>query len=282
MECVDIIRALKEFWIPGKGFVYQKGFNQPQSEATVWACLASLLIGEKPDYIEAAISWLKSMQNDDGSVNVNSIGTGQTVWAAAQFAILMNFIGESDSLKKARDFLMQAKGETFEQHPFAEQDNSIVGWAWTKDSFSWVEPTAWALIGLKNSSYQASDRFRDGVRLLVDRMIPGNGWNCGVKNVYSTDLIPFVDTTALALLALHDQVEFTSVAEVFEVMETTSLTANSVYALAMTVLVMKKYKRDFTEQRNRLVEFLGDGTEIYMNSHHLAFASIALAEREIF
>jgi hypothetical protein len=45
---------------------------------------------------------------------------------------------------------------------------------------------------------------------------------------------------------------------------------------------MKKYKRDFTEQRNRLVEFLGDGTEIYMNSHHLAFASIALAEREIF
>jgi hypothetical protein len=93
-----------------------------------------------------------------------------------------------------------------------ELDSSIPGWPWIDGTFSWVEPTAVAMLALRAAGREpavASDsavaaRLRDGQRLLADRATPDGGWNYGNKRVLDYDLEPFPDTSAWALLALRD------------------------------------------------------------------------------
>lgn len=279
MQSKEIVKALDKYFIPGKGFVYFKGCKQPEVEATVWACMAAILSGESPDFLEKSISWLKQMQNSDGSVKINSVCQGQAVWAASQFAILMNLLGEDDHCRKARKFILTQQGETFAEDSFADQDNSIVGWSWTKNSFSWVEPTSWALICLKDSEFRETKRFKDGILLLKNRQIPGKGWNYGNKNVYSTDLIPFIDTTALALCALYNEVEMELVTPVVEFLNKDSLHTDSLYALALAIISLTKYGSEVASHKEKLLQQLEKQPGDYMNSLHLSFACIALAEK---
>ena len=51
-------------------------------------------------------------------------------------------------------------------------------WSWTPGAFSWIEPTAYALIALKSlvatrQAGPASDRIAEGERLIYDRMCQG-------------------------------------------------------------------------------------------------------------
>jgi hypothetical protein len=94
------------------------------------------------------------------------------------------------------------------------QDNALEGWPWTANTFSWVEPTAWCVLGLKkwtrthpNASVEA--RVVQGERLLIDRVCKDGGWNYGNSNALGKELFPYVPTTAIALLALlnHDEHE---------------------------------------------------------------------------
>ncbi len=89
------------------------------------------------------------------------------------------------------------------------QDNSIQAWSWTDGTFSWVESTAWCLLGLKRLAARSSDsdvraRFEDGRRFFVDRVCKEGGWNDGNSNMLGAELPPYIPTTALALLAMHD------------------------------------------------------------------------------
>jgi hypothetical protein len=81
-------------------------------------------------------------------------------------------------------------------------DSMIVGWPWVADTHSWVEPTAMALLSLAVEGKSEHPRVIEGVRLLVDRAIPGGGWNLGNPVVFKTPLRPLPGPTGLALLAL--------------------------------------------------------------------------------
>lgn len=83
------------------------------------------------------------------------------------------------------------------------------GWPWTQETFDWVEPTAYALLALKNSDSLASDKVKRAVQLaegfLLKLVCKDGGWNFGDRNPYGHSNPPDVQTSALALLALRDR-----------------------------------------------------------------------------
>jgi hypothetical protein len=106
--------------------------------------------------------------------------------------------------------LVRVKGVAVPKSTINRQDNSLQGWAWTVDTFSWVESTATCLLGLKRlvpgtRSAAAARRVHEAERLLVDRVCRDGGWNHGNSNMLGKELPAYIPTTALALLALHDR-----------------------------------------------------------------------------
>jgi len=88
------------------------------------------------------------------------------------------------------------------------QNDSYLGWGWTPRTASWVEPTAFALMALREADLgqlpaSASQRRELAVALLYDRMCSGGGWNCGNPRVYGVDGDALVLPTCWALLALR-------------------------------------------------------------------------------
>jgi hypothetical protein len=69
--------------------------------------------------------------------------------------------------------------------------------------FGWVEPTSWATLALKRFRPTARALVEDGERVLADRECVGGGWNYGNRTVYGEELPPYVQTTAVALIALQ-------------------------------------------------------------------------------
>jgi Prenyltransferase and squalene oxidase repeat len=87
------------------------------------------------------------------------------------------------------------------------QNDSYRGWGWTPHTASWVEPTSFALLALREADPRhlpknATERRDLAISLLYDRMCPGGGWNCGNPRVYGVDGDALVLPTCWALLAL--------------------------------------------------------------------------------
>jgi len=98
----------------------------------------------------------------------------------------------------------------FSSASHSAHNDSLRGWGWTPRTSSWVEPTAFALLALRDVAAaslprEASARRQLAVELLYDRMCPGGGWNCGNPMVYGVAGEPLVLPTSWALLALRDQ-----------------------------------------------------------------------------
>jgi hypothetical protein len=126
-----------------------------------------------------------------------------------QAAIALARSPESAVARSLVPGLVRARGLAMPPSVINRQDNSIQGWSWTDGTFSWVESTAWCLLGLKRLAARSTDsdvraRFEDGRRYFVDRVCKEGGWNDGNSNMLGADLPPYIPTTALALLAMHD------------------------------------------------------------------------------
>jgi hypothetical protein len=83
------------------------------------------------------------------------------------------------------------------------------GWPWFPGTVSWVIPTAFSLIALKDSfsccpKEQAIARIQLATEMLHDRASPEGGWNAGDGIVFGAALGAHIDTTAIALLALTE------------------------------------------------------------------------------
>ena len=120
------------------------------------------------------------------------------------------------------------------------------GWSWTDGTFSWVESTAWCLLGLKRLAARSNDadvraRFEDGRRFFVDRVCKEGGWNDGNSNMLGADLPPYIPTTALALLAMHDQAADPVVQRAFTYLGERKLTEQGGLALSLTRICLGVY-----------------------------------------
>src|SRR5262249_42538162 len=86
-------------------------------------------------------------------------------------------------------------------------DLKIVGWPWAENNFSWVEPTAWAVVALRRAGHGSHPRVDEGQRLLLDRAHEEGGINYGNRRILGKFTEPMPGPTAIMLLALqgHDE-----------------------------------------------------------------------------
>ena len=121
--------------------------------------------------------------------------------------------GFEKNLQRAISFLLRTSGIhcAVNADSAVSHDTSLNGWPWISGTHSWVEPTATALIALKANGHEKHERTKDAVRMLLDRQLPGGGWNYGNTFVYGTEMRPIPEYTAIALSALHGYVAYEKV-----------------------------------------------------------------------
>ena len=65
-----------------------------------------------------------------------------------------------------------------------------------------VEPTALGILALVSNGLRTHARTREAVRMLMDRQLPGGGWNYGNTIAYGQELYPQPGNTGMALNAV--------------------------------------------------------------------------------
>lgn len=190
---------------------------QESLEAT---CLAELALApERQVNSSAAIPFLLKSQHSDGGWPA-FLGDSEGSWTTALALCTLNATGNFvDAREKAFRWLYAERGREghwFWRWKFKTADRNVhfdpdkYGWPWISGSASWVIPTAFSVIAIKQftvcNRYASSEkRIQLGVEMLLDRVCVDGGWNSGNSFVYGVALRPHVEATAIALLALQDE-----------------------------------------------------------------------------
>ena len=156
--------------------------------------------------------------------------------------------------------MRRVKGTALPASKINRQDNSLQAWSWIDGTFSWVEPTAWCLLALKQWSATpgaSGDRTRIVVaeQMLLDRCCAKGGWNYGNANMLGQDLKPFVPTTALTLLSLRIE-SLPEVARSVAFLEREATSERSGTALALALMALRAYGRSTDAVRDILIALL--------------------------
>ena len=144
--------------------------------------------------------------------------------------------------------IQRVKGEKLPPSRVNRQDTSLQGWSWIPETASWVEPTAWCLLALKQwARIQGTriDTYRLVVaeRLLVDRCCVTGGWNYGNSNMLGRELKAFVPPTAKALLALKDRASLPEVERSIGFLEREGTAERSGLALSLACIALDAFGR---------------------------------------
>lgn len=269
--CRELVEALRAARRPDGGWPYYAG-KSSRLEPTCWALLALRAAGE-PVSADVLSAWPRrnGLLADRPGGNVNYAFNGLA-------AIALGAFGVSD--RALLEGLIAVRGVALPESTVNRQDNSIQAWAWTDGTFSWVEPTAWVLAGVKRLGAGSDDvnmqaRIADAERLLADRVCQGGGWNHGNSNMLGLELAPYVSVTALALVALADKPSHPGVAPGLAWLERNRLAEKSAMALGLTRIALGVFDREAGDVEDALVTEWRD-TRFLDNLHLIAIALYAL------
>jgi hypothetical protein len=274
--------------LPHGGWPSTRTSAQAAVEPTALALLA-LPLSSVPER-DAAIAFLLQIQNPNGSwpafLGDGERGSGFT--GLALYALRRCGVGGS-ATDRAIHWLLNSQGQ--ESHwlwkwKFRVADRHVrfdpgkFGWPWMPETVSWVVPTSYSLLALKNGSgapRQALLRFRirRGVEMLYDRICPPGGWNAGNGVVYGCPMVPHPDVTALALLALLGEPGDDLVTPSLDWLEQRAETCFAPWSLAWTILALNAFRRP-TERLIERLAVVAESAEID-DCATLAVAAMALA-----
>jgi hypothetical protein len=159
-------------------------------------------------------------------------------------------------------------------------NDSYRGWGWTPRTSSWVEPTAFALMALREATPQdlpaaANQRRNLATGLLYDRMCPGGGWNCGNPRVYGVDGDALILPTCWALLALRGAPEKPGRALSLSWLQKEFANIQSAGSLALARMTLENYGIEAPWAKRNLREWTAEElTE--EGTHVLAWVCMAL------
>src|SRR5687768_1552282 len=174
----------------------------PATEPTAITALALYASGRSE--AGRSLDFLSSIQSADGSVGVRN-GEPTPGWPTSLAVIAWRTIDPRRFEREATagvKWILGARGETLPRAPQFGHDTEIAAWSYAEKTHSWVEPTAFAVAALKKAGLSQHERTRGGVRMLLDRLLPGGGCNYGNTYVLGQLLRPHVQPTGIALLAL--------------------------------------------------------------------------------
>jgi hypothetical protein len=241
--------------------------------------------------VNQGLAWLTTRQRADGSWPLtDQLDEGS--WATAlSILALSRFASHLQRALRGAAWLLRQKGQRLgwwasllygwapQKFPY-RLNPDVQGWTWTPGTFSWVEPTAYALLALKQlraflPAAEVAERLYQGERLLYDRMCVGGGWNYGNAQVLGEDVPPYPEITALALIALQNhqareanQVSLTALRKMLS-------QVNSGLTLSWASLCFALYGHDVLSWQTRLVQGY-ERTEFLGDTRSLALALLAL------
>ena len=243
---------------------------------------------------DLAMDLLVKTQNPDGSWPAFEGDDPEGCWTTALATIALRFLGSpSAQLEKSLRWLLENEGREghwFWKWKFRTTDRAVqfnpdkYGWPWFPGTVSWVIPTAFSLIALKQSfpccrTEPVVNRIRLGTEMLRDRACPQGGWNAGNGIVFGSALIPHIDTTAIALLALTERKDAAAV-QGLNWLRQACIDCSSVYSLAWSAIAL------FVHQDQALNHCIADlrralsSTDAISNIETLSLAAIAIKAAE--
>jgi hypothetical protein len=234
------------------GWGYHAG-KASRLEPTCWALLA--LASRSPD---AGV--LRNWPAAEGLLLERAGGSSNFAFHALALLTLQALRVEHAAGNGAlTEALRRAKGEVLPQSEINRQNNSLQGWSWLADTFSWVEPTAWALLALKRCAGSAglkaeSNRIEAAEELLSDRCCRDGGWNYGNSNMLGQELKPFIPPTAVALLSLRDRGSVPAVRRSVDFLNRAATTERSGVALSLALLALAAFGRPASDVRAALLQ----------------------------
>jgi len=240
------------------GWAYHPG-KRSRIEPTCWALLALAQTNPQPPDLDILDRWPR---HDSWLIDVAGAPPNHAFNAIAALTLLQSPSTGTLAEKIVR-LLIASKGVPLPPDPAIRQDSSLQAWSWVDGTFSWVEPTAWCVLLLKQRLARgpypdALERVRVGERVLNDRACRDGGWNYGNANVYGKDLLPYVPTTALALLALHDRRNEAVVVRGLAQLERDVLSERSAVALSLALICLRVYRRPTNVAEEQLTQLIVD------------------------
>ena len=192
--------------LPDGSFAVAPGMPS-RPDATAWAAMALNASGVAPDLVTAARLSLAALQLPDGSVPVIP-ECPRAAWPTS-LAILAWLPDPAfrPHARAAADWVLTHQGRRWprelDSDPVLGHDPGLRGWAWTVGTYSWVEPTALAMLALTAMGEGESlVRLAEATMMLLDRELPDGGWNYGNTRVFLNVLLPLPECTGFALTAL--------------------------------------------------------------------------------
>jgi len=263
----------------GWGAIQGRRSNTETTSLAVGA-LKSLDEQSGNDRVIRGTIWLTERQNPNGSWRLNDVATGGS-WTTALAIIALSAFPEHKKrvLEAARWLLVQEGSKpgilaqlilwATGRSNINRVNRDLVGWSWVPHSFSWVEPTSYALTALKKvraslDAETVNERIQQGEAMIYDRMCKGGGWNYGNSKVLDYALWPYPDTTAVALIALQDRAADPANQESLQALRKTADEANSGLAASWAAISLNVYGQDTrdwqkrVEKRFRETGFLGE------------------------
>ena len=201
------LKQLRDRALADGGFGIQKGTNF-RPDATAWAIMALQAMGAEAELRKAARQCLAAAQLRDGRVSI-SPDHPEAFWPTS-LAVLawQGAPAFREAQARAIAFLLSTSGLSFKQEAesIIGHNTELKGWSWRSATASWAEPTAMAMMALEIAGNGGNPRLAEAQLLLLDRQIPGGGWNYGNTTVFGQVLRPMPESTGMVLSALGGRV----------------------------------------------------------------------------
>ena len=217
MDSARLRSSLRNTLVAAKALTQNSGNrSQGSVEST---CLAILALRREPSIeLVRMVRTLQRLQNRDGSWPAFDGDEPEGCWTTALAVLSLMARRETSCVAQGMRWLLDSRGREanwFWRWKLSTVDNKVkfdptkFGWNWIAGTTSWVIPTAFALIALQKAreyglcrGFELTDRVEVGTSMLLDRICPGGGWNAGNGVAFGVPYSAYVDTTAIALLAL--------------------------------------------------------------------------------
>jgi hypothetical protein len=228
-------------------------------------CLAALALAGGADgdtAVSPALNWLASLVNQDGALILP--GDDEPHWSTAHLAITLTHLQQNETLRDQTIAWMLAwQGSSGDPDPYGAiiLNPELIGWSWISNTFSWVEPTCYGLLALKQAGIRQHERITQAEIMLLDRTCVGGGWNVGNPIVWGQAIEASLPQTALALLALQDKPVDSVIEQGLALLKDETNAAYSTLSIALTILCLQQYGLSTDRFVDRLLQSqLADGS----------------------
>ncbi len=207
-----IPETISQLQLSNGGFPHRIG-AEARSDSTAWAVMALSVLDTYKFKCEQGRAYLHTQQDTMGRVCISHShpeASWPTPLAILAWHSSVNYRHPEDLSSR---FLMNFTGYHFKQSNTSDMghDPSILGWPWIADTHSWVIPTGMAILALKVAGLGTHARVEEGKSMILDRQLPHGGWNYGNTFVFGKELHPLPECTGVALQALANGTDLTSV-----------------------------------------------------------------------